>query len=110
MIKIRCFLTGIFLTAFFLSCAFLYDGNTGGANGANGVVLSTCDLKADYEILGVVSYRSSETMPEKINSELKKQADDMGADYVIGINYYSGFGYLYGSGTAVKLIKKDKGK
>lgn len=79
------------------------------ADGKKGVILSTVDLKVDYDTLGIVSYRSSETMPEKINNELKRQAEDLGADYVIGITYYSGFGYLYGSGTAVKLIKKDKG-
>ncbi len=77
------------------------------ADGKKGVILSTSDIKADYEILGIVSYRSSETIPSKINNELRSQAEDLGADYVIGITYYSGFGYLYGSGTAVKLIKKD---
>lgn len=96
----------ILFAAFSLSSAFGDAGTAAGAKKAAGVVLSTVDLKVDYDILGVVSYRSSETMPDKINSELKKQAKDMGADYVIGVTYYSGFGYLYGSGTAVKLIKK----
>ncbi len=109
MTKIFSFLLSILFTAFSLSLAFGYDGKDTTKKGAAGVVLSTVDLKVDYDILGVVSYRSSETMPEKINSELKRQADDLGADYVIGVTYYSGFGYLYGSGTAVKLIKKDKG-
>ncbi|MDP3790253.1 MAG: hypothetical protein Q8R48_07625 [Candidatus Omnitrophota bacterium] len=109
MKKIFYFLMSILLTVFSLSCAYGYDGTMAGTKKAGGVVLSTGDLKTDYEILGIVSYRSSETMPDKINNELKKQAEDLDADYVIGITYYSGFGYLYGSGTAVKLIKKDKG-
>lgn len=72
------------------------------------IILSTVDLKADYEILGLVSYRSSELSPKKIHDELRNQARDMGADHVIGITYYNNAGYLYGSGTAVKLIKKNK--
>lgn len=75
-----------------------------------GVILSTTtDLKENYDILGLVYYRSSELSPKKIHDELRKQAEGMGADYVIGITYYNNAGYLYGSGTAVKLIKKDKG-
>ena len=74
------------------------------------VVLSTVDLKSDYEILGLVYYRSSELSPKKIHDELKKQAEDMGADHVIGITYYNNAGYLYGSGTAVRLIKNKKGE
>lgn len=74
-----------------------------------GVILATTDLKQDYEILGLVSYRTGDLSPNKINDEMKKQAESMGADYVISIIYYNNAGYLYGSGTAVKLIKKDKG-
>ncbi len=82
----------------------------GAANGADkkSVILSTTDLKQDYEILGLVSYRTGELTPKTINDQLTKQAADMGADYVICITYYNNAGYLYGSGTAVKLIKKDK--
>ena len=74
-----------------------------------GVILATTDLKQDYEILGLVSYRTGELTPKAINDQLAKQAENMGADYVICITYYNNAGYLYGSGTAVKLIKKDKG-
>jgi ABC-type sugar transport system substrate-binding protein len=95
----------ILLAAAFLLCV----PSQAKAADKKGVVLSTVDLKADYEILGLVYYRSSELSSKKINDELRKQAEDMGADYVIGITYYSNAGYLYGSGTAVKLIKKDKG-
>ena len=72
------------------------------------VILSTVDIDEAYEILGLVYYRSSELNPKKIHTELKKQAEKLGADYVVGIRYYDNAGYLYGSGTAVKLIKKDK--
>lgn len=95
--------TAMFLFAIIMFAA-VFDVH---AAGKKGVILSTLDIKADYDILGIVSYRSSETIPSKINNELRSQAEDLGADYVIGITYYSGFGYLYGSGTAVKLIKKD---
>jgi len=75
-----------------------------------GVILSTVDIDEDYEVLGLVYYRSSELSPKRIHSELKEKARKMGADYVIGITYYSNAGYLYGSGTAVKLIEKNKSK
>jgi hypothetical protein len=72
------------------------------------VILSTVDIDEDYEILGLVYYRSSELNPKKIHAELRKQAEKMDADYVIGITYYNNAGYLYGSGTAVRLIEEDK--
>jgi len=80
------------------------------AKGGNAIILTTTDLKQDYEILGLVYYRSSELDPKKIHEELRKQAKILGADYVIGITYYENAGYLYGSGTAVKLIEEDKSK
>ncbi len=70
-------------------------------------VLSTVDIGGDYEILGLVSYRSNELDPQHLNSALRKKADKMGADYVIGITYYSNAGYVYGTGTAVKLKKEQ---
>jgi len=72
------------------------------------IKLSTVDIDEDYEILGLVYYRSSELGIEKIHKELQKQAKRMGADYVIGIRYCSNAGYLYGIGTAVKLIKQNR--
>ena len=76
----------------------------------NGVELSTVDIKEDYEILGLVHYRSNELDPKKINAELTNQAKGMGADYVVGVTYYSNAGYLYGTGTAVRLIEADNPK
>ncbi|MBL7071190.1 MAG: hypothetical protein ISS26_03335 [Candidatus Omnitrophica bacterium] len=70
-------------------------------------VLSTVDINEDYDILGLVSYRSNDLDPEKIHSALRKKAEKMGADHVLGIRYYSNAGYVYGTGTAVKL-KEDK--
>ncbi len=72
-----------------------------------GVILSTVDIDEEYEILGLVYYRSSDLNPKKIHTELRKQAKKIGADYVVGVTYYNNAGYLYGSGTAVKLIKKN---
>lgn len=71
-----------------------------------GVILSTVDIDEEYEILGLVSYRSNELSPQKMHDALQKEAEKMGADYVIGINYYSNAGYLYATGTAVKLTEK----
>ncbi len=101
--------TCIFAMALLAVVFVLFAPYASGADGKKGVVLSTVDLKQDqeYEILGLVYYRSSELSPKKIHDELTRQAESMGADHVIGITYYNNAGYLYGSGTAVKLIKKD---
>lgn len=71
------------------------------------VILSTVDIGEDYEILGLVHYKSNELATKKIDKELRKQAAKIGADYVVGIIYYTHSGYLYGSGTAVKVVEKD---
>lgn len=106
MLKNKMILIVVFFAAIFSVCA-LFRAE---ADGKKDVMLSTVDLKQsqEYEILGLVYYRSSELNPKKIHEELAKQAESMGADHVIGITYYNNAGYLYGSGTAVKLIKKDK--
>ncbi len=69
-------------------------------------ILSTVDIDEEYEILGLVSYRSSQLSPEKMHTELRKQAEKLGADYVVGIRYYNNAGYLYATGTAVRLVKE----
>lgn len=102
----RLFKVAILFFAIIFSFAVLSD--TIAQDKKKRVILSTVDIDEDYEILGLVSYRSSELSPKKIHKELRKQAKEMGADYVIGITYYSNAGYLYGSGTAVKLIEEDK--
>ncbi len=71
------------------------------------VILSTVDLPDDYEILGVVAYRSNALNVDKIHKELSERASGMGGDHVIGITYFGYAGYLYGAGTAVKLISDD---
>lgn len=102
----RLFIAVTLISAIFF---FLADSSVAIAQDKKkGVILSTVDIDEDYEILGLVSYRSSELSPKKIHKELRKQAKKMGADYVIGITYYNNAGYLYGSGTAVKLIEEDK--
>lgn len=71
------------------------------------VILSTVGIDRDYKILGLVYYRSSELSLSRVHKELREQAQGMGADCVIGITYCSHAGYLYGIGTAVKLIENN---
>lgn len=98
----------VFLTAAFILITI--SDATARDNKKKDVVLSTVDIDEDYEILGLIHYRSSELGLKKMHKELKKQAKKMGADYVVGIIYFSHSGYLYGSGTAVKLIDDDSKK
>lgn len=94
----------------FIIFSFLLFGMSGSAaakNKKNKVILSTVGIIEDYEILGIVSYRSNEIEIEKINEALRNKAEKIGADYVIGIQYFSGAGYLYGTGTAVKLKTQE---
>jgi hypothetical protein len=100
----------ILVTLFFFTIALVFSllpYATGQEKREKEVILSTVNIDKDYEILGLVSYRSSELEPEKVNNELKKQARKMGADYVIGITYFTRSAYMYGVGTAVKLIKQN---
>lgn len=63
----------------------------------------TVDLKKNYKILKMVSVRSGGTELENVDRELLKEAKKIGADFIIGVRYFSHQGYLYGYGTAVKL-------
>ena len=67
------------------------------------VVLTTADIKDSYKVIGIVSIRSGEVNLDALNSKLKDAAREMGADYVIGINYFTYSGYVYAYGTAVKI-------
>jgi hypothetical protein len=75
-------------------------------SGEREVKLTTADITEPYEILGIISHRSGLIEIDSINNQLKKQAKDLGADYVIGIGYINYAGYLFGYGTAVKVIKE----
>lgn len=71
------------------------------------VILTSTDIREDYEILGIVSVRSGEVVLDSINEKLKEEAKNLGADYVIGINYFNYSGYIYAYGTAVKIKKTE---
>lgn len=67
------------------------------------VILTTTDLKGDYEILGIVTYSSGTPDINIVNEGLKKKAAQMNADYVVSVRYISHTGKLFGWGTAVKI-------
>ena len=67
------------------------------------VTLTTEDIKDPYKVIGIVSIRSGEVDLVVLNGKLKDAARELGADYVIGINYFTYSGYIYAYGTAVKI-------
>ena len=68
------------------------------------IVLTTTDIKDSYKVIGIISTKTGETNLDTLNDKLKEAAKDLGADYVIGVSYfYVQGGYLYASGTAVKV-------
>jgi predicted amino acid-binding ACT domain protein len=68
------------------------------------VILTTTDIKDSYKVIGIVSVKTGETNLDTLNDKLKEEAKGLGADYVIGVNYfYVQGGYLYAYGTAVKI-------
>ncbi len=70
------------------------------------VVLSTADIKDPYKVIGLISVRSGEVNLDTVNDKLKEEGKNLGADYVLGINYFTYSGYIYAYGTAVKLLKE----
>ena len=71
-----------------------------------GVVVSTSDAKASYNVLGLVSYRSGKAGGRVVNDieeGLAKEGAKLGADAVVSVRFLSYTGYLYGYGTAVKF-------
>ncbi|MDD5072789.1 MAG: hypothetical protein PHX64_03200 [Candidatus Omnitrophica bacterium] len=67
------------------------------------VVLTTSDIKDSYKVIGIVSVRGGEVNLDALNSKLKDAGKELGADYIIGIQYFTYSGYVYGYGTAVKI-------
>ena len=105
----------LFIVVFSILSAFFFlmtlpDAAAKDKKKKKGVILSTVDIDEEYKILGLVSYRSNELSPKKMHDALRKKAKKMDADYVIGITYYSNAGYLYATGTAIKLIEEDESK
>ncbi len=74
---------------------------------SKGVILTSEDIKEDYDIIGIVSARSGEVVLDNLNERLKEEAKNLGADYVIGIRYFDYSGYIYAYGTAVKIKKTE---
>lgn len=67
------------------------------------IILSTVDIKEDYEILGIVSARSGDVSLSVINEKLKEEAKNIGAEAVITVRYFDYSGYIYAYGTAVRF-------
>lgn len=67
------------------------------------VILTTADIKDSYKVIDIVSIRAGEVNLDALNARLKDAAGQLGADYVIGINYFTYSGYVYAYGTAVKI-------
>lgn len=101
----RILFISVFLCAIILvsSAAAQYMTTTKTANKQKDVILSTEDIKDSYKVIGIVSIRSGEVDIAALNSKLKDAARELGADYVIGINYFTYSGYVYAYGTAVKI-------
>lgn len=71
------------------------------------VILTTEDIKDEYKVIDVISIRSGEVNLDNLNVKFKEMARGLGADYVIGITYFTYSGYVYAVGTAVKIKEKE---
>jgi len=67
------------------------------------VLLTTTDIKDSYKVIGIISVKSGEINLDVLNDKLKEAAKDLGADYIIGVTYFTYSGYVYAYGTAVKV-------
>ena len=67
------------------------------------IILTTADIKESYKVIGIVSIRGGEVNLDALNSKLKDAGKELGADAVIGIQYFTYSGYVYAYGTAVKI-------
>ena len=98
---ISVFLCAIILTS---SAAAQVMATTKTAGKQKDIILSTEDIKESYKVIGIVSIRSGEVDLTVINNKLKDAARELGADYVIGVDYFNSHsGYIYAYGTAVKI-------
>lgn len=69
------------------------------------ILLSTVDIHANYDVIGIVYGRISSNDIKELNDELIRRAGRIDADAVIGVRYLAYLDYLYAYGTAVK--RKD---
>ena len=95
-----------FLVLVVLSVVIL-SGIAYGAQKSKGksVILTTMDVKEAYEVIGIVSYRTSATGFNVLMNGLKKAAIGIKADAVVGIRCVSYGDFFYAYGTAVKFGK-----
>lgn len=98
------YLIPVLLSAILL-CAFIAPLSAAETKGkSKEVILTNADIKDSYKIIGIVSVKTGETNLDSLNDKLRGEAEDIGADYVVGVNYfYVQGGYLYAYGTAVKV-------
>lgn len=96
---ISVFLSAILLCAFFMPLAPAETKEK-----SKEAILTNADIKDSYKIIGIVSVKTGEMNLASLNDKLKAAAEELGADYVVGVNYfYVQGGYLYAYGTAVKV-------
>lgn len=74
-----------------------------GASKAESIILTTMDVKDTYEVIGMVSSRTTATDFNTLIKEVKKTAKNLNADAVVGIRCFSYGDYMYAYGTAVKF-------
>jgi len=75
---------------------------------ATAVIVTTMDVKEAYEVIGIVSYRTSSTGFNGLVDGVKKAAMGINADAVIGLRCVSYGDFFYAYGTAVKFKKEKK--
>lgn len=97
-ILISIFLAFVILQSYFIPQTFAQQKKK-----PKEIVLSTVDIDENYEILGIVSVRSGEVNLSTVNENLKAEARNLGADYVVMVRYFQYSGYIYAYGTAVKI-------
>lgn len=71
------------------------------------LTLTTLDVKEPYEVIDIVSYRTSTTDLNSLISGIKKAASSLGADAVVGLRLANYGDFFYAYGTAVKFKEKQ---
>ncbi len=69
------------------------------------ILMTSADLKKDYDILGLITAVTGSTDIDSLRAPMASKAESLGADYIIGVEFVSHAGALYGYGTAVKTKK-----
>lgn len=95
----------VIITSYFMPSAFAQQKKK-----EKEIVLTTADIKEDYEVLGLVWVRSGEVNLSNVNEKLKEEAKKIGADNVLMVRYFVYSSYIYAYGTAVKLKEKEEDK